>query len=199
MDIIKTNCPECGNPFELPRDFDNVVCARCGTAYRVREHKGAINLSAIEKNLDQPVIEGEIGELASVEIRLAELTELIEECSSQIEAIIGREKGAPLQMGCALFSLFVMAIAVIALFMPLGREYFGGWLFYLALAAVLALGFMRIRRRFANPDQLDEMRQDRARLEAALEELEAERDRLLDLKRKIDSRDGDVPAEGNGW
>ncbi|HET9531215.1 MAG TPA: hypothetical protein VFQ92_12735 [Blastocatellia bacterium] len=187
METIKTNCPECGNPFELPRDLQNVICARCGTAYQVREYKGALNLTAIERRLDHPAVEGEISEPVSIEDRVAELDELIEETGSQIEAIRGREKGAPLQMGCALFSLFVMAIIVITLFMPLGREYFGGWLFYLALAAALVLGFMRVRRRFANPEHLEQMRQDRARLEALLEEIQSERGRLIELKEKIDS------------
>jgi hypothetical protein len=189
METIKTRCPECGKDLDLPRDFRNVICARCGAAYRVREYKGAINLSAIEDEIDG---------LDPIEARLIELEELIEEAGSQIEAIRGREKGAPLQMGCALFSVFVLALAVIAVFMPLGREYFGGWLFYLALAAVLAFGFMRARRRLADPEQLDELRRDRVQLEAALEELEAERSGLLELMGKIDAKEGDVPAEGNG-
>jgi hypothetical protein len=189
MDTIKTRCPECGKDLDLPRDFRNVICSRCGAAYRVREYKGAINLSAIEDEIDG---------LDPIEARLIELEELIEEAGSQIEAIRGREKGAPLQMGCALFSVFVMALAVIAAFMPLGREYFGGWLFYLALAAVLALGIMSVRRRLAKPEQLDELRRDRVQLEAALEELEAERSGLLELKGKIDAKEGNVPAEGNG-
>jgi hypothetical protein len=91
-----------------------------------------------------------------------------------------------------------MALAVIALFMPLGREYFGGWLFYLALAAVLAFGLMRARRRLADPEQMEELHRDRVQLEAVLEELEAERGGLLELKEKIDAREGNAPAEGNG-
>jgi hypothetical protein len=191
MDTIKTRCPECGKDLELPRDFRNVICAECGAAYRVREHKGAINLSAIE-------VEDETGGPDPIEARLAEIEEMIEEAGSQIEAIRGREKGAPLQMGCALFSIFVMALAVITLFMPLGREYFGGWLFYLALAAVLAFGLMRARRRLADPEQMEELHRDRVQLEAVLEELEAERGGLLELKEKIDAREGNAPAEGNG-
>lgn len=152
----------------------------------------------VERRLDIEPVDDELGSLVSIGDRLAELDELIQEIVSQIEAIRGREKGVPLQMGCALFSLFVMAIIVITIFMPLGREYFGGWLFYIALALALVFGFMRVRRRFADPQQLEEMRQDRARLESALEELVSSRASLIELKQKIASREGEPPIDGNG-
>jgi hypothetical protein len=78
--------------------------------------------------------------------------------------------------------------------MALGREYFGHWLFYLALAAVVILGAARIRRRLESTDQVDRFRDERLKLEQALEELERERERVLDLKQRLGSgRDDSHP------
>jgi uncharacterized Zn finger protein (UPF0148 family) len=189
MEILKTSCPHCGSPLEFPRDFGNVICAACGTAYLVREHKGAINLSAIQKRADdesRPRTEPNgSGTLATLEAKLGQLDEEIAEVGSEIEAIRSREKAAPLQAGCAFFGLFGLVILVLATFMTVARDYFGRWPFYLSLAAVVAFGLLRMRRKMASPDLLDRLRADRLRLEEALAELEKERDRLEGLKEKV--------------
>jgi ribosomal protein S27AE len=202
MDIVKTNCPTCGHAIELPRAFDNFICARCGTAYHVREHKGAINLSAIGSGPKQSTADGPEKNAAtppqSLEENLTELDEMIAEASSQIEAIKGYEQAAPLQLGCAVFGMFMLVIMVIALFMPLGRDYFGGWLFYLSLVVVILVGLMRLRRKLALMDQAKGLVERRAQLEQALSELQAERDSTLELKEKIAAKRREASAGENG-
>jgi uncharacterized Zn finger protein (UPF0148 family) len=194
MDIIKTDCPACSNPLEFPKDFDNVICPNCGTAFRVREYKGAINLSRKNRPVEQS---GSIGmdeaeALEVVEARLAELDEMISETSIEIEALKSREQSAPLQTGCSFFGLFMIVITVIAAFMPLGRKYFGNWLFYLALALVVLLGLRRISRKQASPIELERFRQERLELEEGLAQLESERARIYDLKTRLDLPEPDA-------
>jgi hypothetical protein len=187
MEILKTSCPQCHKPLEFPRDFDNVICAFCGAAFNVREYKGTINLSATGRNselLASGTDEAEDG-MAVIEARLGELDELIADVGSEIEVLKSKEQSAPLQKGCSFFGLFLLVITVIALFMPLGRRYFGNWLFYLALAIITLLGISRIRRKLESPAQLEHLSQQRLQLENGLTELEAERSRVLKLKEEF--------------
>lgn len=179
MDSIKTNCPSCGTGLEFSAETDAVVCARCGAAFRVHRHQDAFNLDEVARS------HGNLGKLKALEIMIEELDEEIEAVGSDIEALRGREKAAPLQAGCALFGVFMAVIIVIALFMPLGREYFGGWIFYLTIAAVLALSAWRMRRRFVSREQVERFREERERLQSALAEMETERDRLQQIREEI--------------
>ena len=131
--------------------------------------------------------------LAVVESRLAELDELISEAGAEVEALKSRELSAPLQTGCSFFGLFMLVIIVIAAFMPLGRKYFGNWLFYLAIALVILLGLQRIRRKQTSPAQIEQFRAERLNVEADLAQLEAEREYVRSLKAKITSFDLEEP------
>ena len=167
MDIIKARCPECGNDLEFPEDFDNVTCANCGTAYLVREYKGTINLSVIEARSDL--------ENQSAPQEFIGLDEHIAEVNSEIEALKSKEQGAPLQLGCGVFGIFFLAILVITFFMTLGINYFGKWPFYLSLTVIVGLGLLRMRRRLPAPEELEQLRQARDRLQKDLASLEVER------------------------
>jgi hypothetical protein len=187
MDIVKTSCPQCQKPLEFPRDFDNVICAFCGAAFQVREYKGTINLLATGQGAELLPSGGDEAEDAMIviEARLGELDELIAEVGSEVETLKSREQSAPLQKGCAFFSLFLLVIIIIVLFMPLGRKYFGNWLFYLALAAVVLAGLRRIQRKLQSPAQLEQISQERLKLEDDLAQLESERSRVLKLKEEL--------------
>ncbi|HKP88096.1 MAG TPA: hypothetical protein VJZ26_18470 [Blastocatellia bacterium] len=200
MSIIKTNCPACQSPLEFPRDFDNIICSKCETAFQVREYKGVINLSQKSQTTGQSVsIDMDEGEaLEVIESRLAELDEMISEAGSEVEALRSREQSGPLQMGCSFFGLFVFVITVIVGFMPLGRRYFGNWLFYLAIAIVILLGLQRIRRRQASPAQIEQLRAERLSLEDGLRQLEAERDRIRNLRARITPYDQEPGSENGG-
>jgi hypothetical protein len=153
----------------------------------VRHYEGAISLLSDERRDEDEMgwSAGEVEAQALVEGKLSELDELIADANENIEALRGREQSAPLHAGCAFFGLFTIVLIVIAVFMALGREYFGHWLFYVALAAVVLLGVARIRRRLESSDQVDRFRNERQKLEQALEELESERARVLDLKERL--------------
>ncbi len=183
MNIIKTNCPKCESLLEFPRDFDSVICAKCGASFQVRAYKDAINLSLKDQTISTEMDETEA--LAVVEARLVELDELISEADAEVEALKSRELSAPLQTGCSFFGLFMLVIIVIVAFMPLGRKYFGNWLFYLAIALVILLGLQRIRRKQASPAQIEQFRRERLNVEADLAQLEAEREYVRSLKAKI--------------
>ena len=202
MEIVKTICLSCESALEFPRDFDNVICAGCGTAYRVREHKGAINLSPVEQKPDHTrasaVKPNGSGGLKAIELKMAELDEVIETVSAHIEELKSREQSAPLQIGCAFFGIFGLVLTVFAFFMTVGRTYFGGWLFYLSLAAVILLGLMRMRSRMAGLAQSGQLRDERVRLESGLALIEEERERLQELKEKIISNRRGASAEKNG-
>ena len=187
MDIIKTNCPKCASLLEFPRDFDSVICAKCGAAFQVRAYKDAINLSLKDETASTEMDEAEA--MAVVESKLAELDELISEAGAEVEALKSRELSVPLQTGCSFFGLFMLVIIVIAAFMPLGRKYFGNWLFYLAIALVILLGLQRIRRKQTSPAQIEQFRAERLNVEADLAQLEAEREYVRSLRAKITSFD----------
>ena len=179
MDSIKTNCPSCGAGLEISAGTDAVVCARCGAAFRAHRQGDTINLAEVAQS------HGNLGKLKALEIMLEEIDEEIEAVGSDIESLRGREKAAPLQAGCALFGVFMAVIIVIALFMPLGREYLGGWIFYLTIFTVLALSAWRMRRRFVSREQVERFREERERLQSSLARMEAERDRLHRLREEI--------------
>ncbi len=189
MDIIKTNCPKCASLLEFPRDFDSVICAKCGAAFQVRAYKDAINLSLKDETASTEMDEAEA--LAVVESKLAELDELISEAGAEVEALKSRELSVPLQTGCSFFGLFMLVIIVIAAFMPFGRKYFGNWLFYLAIALVILLGLQRIRRKQTSPAQIEQFRAERSNVEADLAQLEAEREYVRSLRAKITSFDSE--------
>jgi hypothetical protein len=138
--------------------------------YEIHRHEGVISLSEMT-----PVE-------STIETRLAEIEELIEETAAEIESLRSREQSVPLQIGCAFFGLFMAVIMAIALFVLLGKGYFGGWIFYLTVAAVIVIGLARIRRKLTTPTQLEKFRRSRIELEAELVLLEGERDRMERLK-----------------
>jgi hypothetical protein len=179
MDSIKTHCPSCGASLELRAETDALVCARCGAAFRVHKHEDALNLEEVAE------VHGNLGRLKALEIMLEETDEEIEALESDIESLRSREKAAPLQAGCALFGAFMAVILVIAIFMPLGRDYLGGWIFYLTIFIVLALSAWRMRRRLVSRDERERFRHERERLQMALSEMVAERDRLHRLREEI--------------
>ena len=172
MDIIKARCPECGNDLEFPRDFDNVSCANCGTAFLVREYKGTINLSMIEARRD--------GESQPARQELRDLDDHIAELNSEIEELKSKEQGAPLQLGCALFGIFFLAVLVITFFMTIGIRFFGKWPFYLSLAIIVGLGLLRMRRRLPAPAEIERLREARGSLQEDLAILEVERGDLAE-------------------
>ena len=171
MDVLKTNCPECTSPLELPRDFDNVICVACGAAFRVREHKGAINLSPIKPRASS--------EADDSDEKLAALDEEITRVTSEIDETKSTEQSGPLQVGCGIFGIFWLVIVVIAIFMTIAKGYFGTVWFYVSLAVVIVLGGLRLRRRLTSRHQLDRLRAERLRLQEELDGLEAERDLLM--------------------
>ena len=174
MDVIKARCPECGNDLEFPRDFDNVTCANCGAAYLVREYKGAINLSMIEAR------PGAVIRDARQDLR--DLDEHIAELNSEIEALKSKEQGAPLQLGCALFGIFFLAVLVMTFFMTIGIRYFGRWPFYVSLAVIVGIGLLRARQKLPAPAEIARLRQARDSLQNDLASLEVERG---DLENRI--------------
>lgn len=202
MDIINAICFSCESGIEFPRDFENVICPKCGAAYHVREYKGAVSLSPIERKTEQRkaiAVESNGSEgVRAVELRLSELDELVEAVSAEIETLRSREQAGPLQAGCAFFGIFGMALIVIAVFMTVGKSYFGGWLFYMSLAAVVLLGLMRMRSKMAGLAQVSQLREERVRLETGLGQLEEDRNHLENLREKILSKQHEASAERNG-
>lgn len=187
MKIVKANCPECENPLEFPQEFGSVICANCGTAIQVHEYKGAIALKAKspQREPSAPHAIDMAEAMALVDGRLAELDEVMAEVQAEIETLKSREQSTPIQMGCALFGLFMLVIFVIIVFMPLGRKYFGNWMFYVALGAVILLGLRGLRRKQQNPAQIEQVHSERLQAENLFVELQAERDRLCSLKERI--------------
>src|SRR5262245_29039556 len=138
MDLIATNCPSCGEAIEFPNDSLNVICSSCRSSYNVRRGTGTFSLVPT-------------GSDHALELESTEFEERVTDLTEEIEAIRSKEKGAPLQTGCALFFIFFLAILVITFYMTLGINYFGKWPFYVTLAVVVVLGLARVRRRLATP------------------------------------------------
>ncbi len=185
MKITQTVCPSCALPLEVPKSFETVICAVCGTTFQVRRYKDAINLSVADSRLIElpsPAPKGGSDDGRQAwEAKLEELDETIAQVSEEIEVIRSREQAVPLQLGCALFGTFAFVIVIITLFMPLGREYFGGWFFYLTLAAAVLWSVTRIRRNLERREEIARLNEERQRLEAALTYLESEKAHLLQM------------------
>ena len=183
MSPISTYCPRCQRPLEIPMDFDNVICPGCATAYWIRRHLGAINLSEMWPDTED--LQRRKNAAALIDSRLAEIDESMAEAESEIESLRSREQSAPLQKGCAFFGLFTMVIVVIALFMLLGKGYFGGWLFFAAVAAVILLSLARMRRKLVSSAHLEGLRRERMGIEDGLVQLRAERKRIERLRTSL--------------
>jgi hypothetical protein len=115
------------------------------------------------------------GEDRPVRQELSDLDEHIAELNSEIEALKSKEQGAPLQLGCALFGIFFLAILVMTFFMTLGIKYFGKWPFYLSLAVIVGFGLLRMRQKLPAPAEIERLRQTRDSLQNELASLEVER------------------------
>ena len=178
MEIVSSTCPDCGSELEFPLSFDNVICRRCGAAFKVSHYKSAVNLQRIDRLADKE--EAELA--AELDNAICEIGEQIAEVKEEIETIRSREQGAALQVGCAVFGVFGAVITVIALFVTVARGYFGGWLFYSALTAVLILAAMRVKSRLVTQEQRERFAEDRRGLEKALVALEADHERLEGLR-----------------
>lgn len=185
MEIIKTKCPSCEWPLEFPRDFDNIICNICGTSFRVREYKGNLNLVVLGgEQQDRASIE-DAENLSAIDVRLAELDEDIEKVKEEIEVLKSNEQIAPLQMGCAFFGMFGFILLILAIFTTVGKNYFGGWLFYLSITAVILLSAMRMRRKMPSPEKIEYFRKERASLEEALAQLQYEKTQVENLKEEV--------------
>ncbi len=192
MEIIKTKCPSCEWPLEFPRDFDNIICNICGSSFRVREYKGNINLAAIGEDQRDPAAIEDAENLSAIDARLVELDEDIEKVREEIEVLKSNEQIAPLQLGCAFFGLFGFILLILAFFTTVGKNYFGGWLFYLSIAVVILLSAMRMKHKMPNPEKIEYFRKERATLEEALTQLESERTRMQNFKEEVFGE----PADG---
>ena len=178
MEIVTSNCPDCGAELEFPLSFQNVICRNCGAAYKASHNKSAVVLRRIDGDTDS-----EDAELAAeLDDAIGEMEEQIEEVREEIEATRSREQGAALQLGCAVFGVIGAVIMVLAFFVTVGHGYFGGWLFYAALAAAVVIGGFRIRSKLLTQEQREKLVQQRLGLEEALARLETDRDRLTRLK-----------------
>jgi len=189
MNEISTVCPQCQFPLEIPSDFDNVICGGCSTSYWVRRHGGALSLSEIWPDEGDPLSSSRTR--AAVEQRLDELDELIEDISIEVESLKSREQSTPLQMGCAFFGLFTTIIVVCAVFMLLGKGYFGGWLFFISIAVIVLVAVTRFKRKMISPSRGKEIRNARTVLEDDLAKLESERIRVKELKTRLIAPDRD--------
>lgn len=184
MNNISTICPKCRFSLEIPSDFDNVICRGCATAYWVRRHGDALNLAEISPQTEDGLSRADEAS-PIIEQRLAEIDELMEHAETDAASLRSREQSGPLQLGCAFFGLFMTIIVVCALFMLLGKSYLGGWMFYISIAAVILLGITRIRRKLVGPLQRERLREDRLLIEGGLEQLGAERDRIIKLRTSL--------------
>ena len=185
MEILKTKCPVCEWALEFPRDFANVTCGICGSAFQVREYKGNLNLALIGEDRVSATALDQASTLAMVEARLRELDEDREKVGEEIEVLRSNEQVAPLQIGCAVFGLFCSLLLVMAFFATIGKNYFGTWWFYLALTGVVLLSALRLRKKLTRPEKIEYFRQERAKLNEALTALESERQRLQTLKEQL--------------
>jgi hypothetical protein len=140
--------------------------------------------------------DSEIGRFMAMTDRLALIEEDIESVSNDLELIKSKEQGGPLQFGCAVFGLFGFVVLAMAFFATVGRSFFGGWLFYLAVAAILILSIKGLSKRLMGPAERRALGLRRSRLETILNELHADRDRLTTL---LEDRSGDnLPSQNGG-
>ena len=177
MEIVSSQCPDCGATLEFPLSFDNVTCRQCSSAFNVSHYKNVVSLQRIGRT----AVDEDAELAAELRTAISELDEQIVEIKDRIEALRSSEQGAALQAGCAVFGVFGTIIVVLALFVTVGRAYFGHWIFYAALALVLIAAGARIRNRLLTKEQRRKLIEERRLLEEALARLEADRERLLDL------------------
>jgi len=165
----------------------------------VRQYGGTISLDPIESlSVGPSAPEGHDNEAAAfVASRLAELDELILEAEAEVEAMRAREQSGPLQIGCSFFGIFFAVVVVITLFMVIARRYVGSLVFYCVLAAVVIIGLARVRKKTRGRGEASELRAERATLEEGLSALQAERDRVQQLQKKlresVDSASDGIP------
>jgi hypothetical protein len=187
MSVVKSSCPKCGSLIEIPSDLESIVCSACGTLYAVRRLEGSIGLATSPPKTEMTGADShesrdsEIGRFMAMTDRLALIEEDIESVSNDLELIKSKEQGAPLQFGCAVFGLFGFIVLAMAFFATVGRSFFGGWLFYLAVAAILILSIKGLSKKLMGPAERRALGLRRSRLETILEELHADRDRLTTL------------------
>jgi hypothetical protein len=181
---IKSSCPSCLGAIEIPATLGTLICSGCGAAFHVRRLEGSVSLSPItvpEKpggpTSQETEQDNRIGQFLAMSDRLSLIEEDIESISSDIELIISKEQGAPLQLGCALFGIFGLVVVVLGLFSTVGRPLFGGWLFYLCLAAVLLVAMKGFGKKLMSPLERKSLAARRTRLRSLLEELQEERAR----------------------
>jgi hypothetical protein len=181
MDLIRAICPDCSNWIQFQGDAESVVCGQCGGPFRVREHQGSVSLSRIRSGAEWSAED----DLRLVDERLADIDEMLTEAEAESEALRSREKAGPLSLGCSFFSLFLGVLMVLILFMLIGKKYMDTWLFYFALAVVVALGVARIRARMPEKSDLDALREKRQQVEEIAATLARDRARLESLKSRL--------------
>jgi hypothetical protein len=189
MEIIKTNCPACTVPLEFPNDSDTVICGVCSASYQVRNYKGTISLSVIGKDDQALLLPEDANNPDAIETILAELSEDIERVSEEVDVLRANERTAPLQLGCSFFGMIGVLLLVIAIFVTLGKNYFGGWLFWLVFGFVIVISLSRMRKKLMSRDKIEYYKSERARLETVLEQLQSERARLENLQASPDTDD----------
>ena len=163
MTSLSANCPRCGSSIEIVAASDEIVCGSCSTSYRVGWGQRVPSLSEIARPE------------SSIKSELAEIDEIIEATSGEIEDLRSREQSGPLQLGCAIFGMFSVVILVLVFFMFLGKDYVGGWLFYLSLSAAIVLGLTRIRKKLMTSREREDLRQIRMQLESEMAALDSEK------------------------
>ncbi len=189
MEIIKTNCPACTVPLEFPNDSDTVICGVCSASYQVRNYKGTISLSVIGKDDQALLLPENANNPDAIETILADLSEDIERVSEEVEVLRANERTAPLQLGCSFFGMIGVLLLVIAIFVTLGKNYFGGWLFWLVFGFVIVISLSRMRKKLMSRDKIEYYKSERARMEGVLDQLQSERARLENLQASPDTDD----------
>jgi len=174
--LLDADCPRCETNLRPGPNQRRIVCPRCGSIWLTSQLAG----SEDQERPPVPLNEDSSPE-AAAESRLADLEEAILQHREEIEALRSRELSSPLQLGCSFFGLFFAVLLVIAVFMLLGRAYFGGWIFYACLTVVILLAVFRIRKRLIKSVPASNLRSDREILEHDLNELEAEHQRISHL------------------
>ena len=187
MEIIKTNCPACTLPLEFPSDSANVICGVCGASYYVRNYRGTISLATVGQDNHALLLPETANNPEAIETVLAELNEDIERVSEEVEVLRANERTAPLQLGCSFFGTFGVLLLVIAVFVTLGKNLFGSWLFWLVMAGVILISLARVRKKLTGRDKLESYQSERARMETVLEQLQSEKTRLENLQAARDS------------
>lgn len=185
MSSVKSTCPTCGSSIEIPADLETLACSTCGTLYVVRKMEGSVGLTVATPPLRRREPGGadgsedeQIGRFMALSDRLALLEEDIESVSSDLELIRSKQQGAPLHFGCAIFGLFGFVVLTMAFFATVGRSFFGGWLFYVALIAIVLFSVRGLRRKLMSRAEVRALEVRKSRLEAILDQLVAERENV---------------------